>query len=138
MRTPEMSAIASYKNGRASAVQGSYLYFSVQNTVWRFYNPEFSDVGPTADNGLPENRQGPITGFVAYPGRTLSCIDAGASGYSSVMISTGGATWHESYRAPLGERIFAIGFQVIPGTQPDWLWVRQGADIVGVPYPSET
>ena len=138
MRTPEMGPVASYKNGRAHAAQGSYLFFSVQNTVWRFFNPDFSDIGMTADEGLPTDRQGPVTGFLAYPGRLYASIDAGPNGYSTIMVTTGGPNWHEIYRAPKGERIYTIGHVVVPGNGMDKMWIRQGADLVYLPFPSET
>jgi hypothetical protein len=65
-------------------------------------------------------------------------VDAGTTGYSSVLENTGGTSWHEIYRAPYGERIFCIGFQVIPGSSPDRLWIRQGSDMVWMPFPSDT
>ena len=138
MRTSEMAAIASYKNGRASSVQGSYLYFSVQNTIYRFYNPNFDDVGPTNDAGLPSGRQGPIVSFVAYPGRVIIAVDGGDDGYSAVFSGSGGSSWHEAYRAPYGQRIRGIEYQVIPGGVPDRLWIWQGQDMVWIPFPSET
>lgn len=138
MRVPEMSAIESYKNGRASCVQGSYLFFSMQNSIYRFYTPNFDDIGPVNDEGLPTGRQGPVVAFVAYPGRIIIAVDAGPDGYSAVFSGSGGSTWHEIYRAPLGQRIRAMGFQVVPGPLPDRLWLLQGADIVWLPYPSET
>jgi len=133
-----MGAIASWKNGRVHGRQGSYLYFSVQNSFWRFYHPNFDDIGPTNDEGLPTNRQGPVSGFVPYPGRFYISIDAGVSGYSSVLANTGGTSYHESYRAPLGQRIYDIGFQVVPGNSPDRMWILQGADLLYIPFPSET
>jgi len=138
MNTPEMAAVASYKNGLACWRQSSYLYFSVQNTIWRFYNPNFDDVGPTNDEGLPVGRQGNISFGVAYPGRIIVGIDGGESGYSSVMVNSGGTAFHEMYRAPYGQRITAGAFQIIPGSEPDRLWIRQGADVVYLPFPSET
>lgn len=136
--TPEMAAVASYKNGLVAFRQGSYLYFSVQNTLWRFYHPNYDDVGPTNDEGLPVGRQGNISFGIAYPGRVVVGVDAGPSGYSSILVNSGGTAYHEMYRAPYGQRITAGGLQVIPGSTPDRLWLRQGADIVYLPMPSET
>lgn len=138
LRTPEMAAIASYKNGLSSAVHGSYLFFSQQNTVWRFYNPEFSDIGPTGDEGLPTLRQGNVTSIVPYPGKTYISVDGGDSGYSAIFSSSGSSNWTELYRAPKGERILSMSFQMVPGTLPDRLWFSQGADLVWLPFPSET
>jgi hypothetical protein len=138
MRTKEMATVANARNGCASTTQGVYLFFSVLNTVWRFYHPTFDDVGPTNDQGLPVGRQGPVSAIVAYPGRVIIAVDGGDDGYSAVFTSPGSANFCEIYRAPKGERIRALDFQVIPGGGPDHLWVRQGADILHIPYPSDT
>jgi len=138
LHTPEMAAIASYKNGRCSCVQGSYLFFSMQNSIFRFYTPNFDDVGMVNDEGLPTGRQGSVTALLPYPGRVLAAVDAGDDGYSAIFSGTGGATWMEMYRAPLGQRLRAMAFQVIPGSAPDRLWILQGADMIWLPYPSET
>ncbi len=134
----QLRTVASYKNGRVTFKADVYLYLSVQNTLFRYYNPNFDEIGPTLDLGLPEERQGPVSAGLAYPGRIIISIDAGAAGYSSVLSNTGGSAWHEIYRAPKGERIYAMDFQVVPGDAPDRLWIRQGADVIWIPYPSET
>jgi hypothetical protein len=132
----EMRAVGSEVMGRVSAKSDVYMFFSVMNTVWRFYDPTFDDIGPMLDGGLPANRSGVVSAIYAYPGRTLVAFDAGDSGYSTVMEYTGGRSWHEVYRAPKGERITAMDFQSIPGTSPDRMWIRQGADFVWIPFPS--
>jgi len=134
----ELRTIASYKNGRVTARANVYLYVSIQNTLFKYYRPNFDDIGPTLDNGLPEERQGPVSAIIAYPGRIFIAVDAGADGYSSVLSNTGGTAWHEIYRAPKGQRIFAMDHQVVPGALPDRLWIRQGADMLWIPLPSET
>jgi hypothetical protein len=134
----EFHTVASEKNGRAVVKQNVYLWYSVQNSVHRYYYPTLDDVGPTNDEGLPTMRQGPIVALMAFPGRVFAAIDAGASGYSCVMENIGSSSWHEIYRAPWGERIFAIDFQVVPGTTLDRLWIRQGNDMVWMPFPSDT
>jgi len=138
IKLDEFSAIASAKNGRAAVSQNVYLWYSVANSIHRFYHPTLDDFGPTLDKGMPVGRQGPIVSVFAYPGRLFIAIDAGATGYSSVLENNGGSSWHELYRAPYGERILAIGFQVIPGSSPDRLWIRQGYDMVWMPFPSDT
>lgn len=133
----ELARIRSESMGRVGVKSDVFLYFSVMNTIWRFYDPTFDDVGPMLDEGLPANRMGTPSAILAYPGRTIVAYDAGASGYSTVIENTGGASWHEVYRAPKGERITALEFQVIPGSSNvDRLWIRQGADFVWVPFPS--
>ena len=131
----EITAIRSEMIGRVSFRQNVYLYFTAMKSIWNYYNKNFEDVGPMLDEGLPANRQGYITGGVAYPGRVTVCYDAN-TGYSSVLTKAGG--WHERYRAPKGKRIHAIAHQSIPGSAPDRLWIRQGGDFVWIPYPSDT
>ena len=134
----EFKAVASSKNGRAAAKQGVYLWYSVANSVHRFYSPNLDDVGPTLGEGLPLGRQGNIVAILAYPGRTIIAVDAGSTGYSSVLENNGGSAWHEVYRAPLGQRLYALAFQVVPGPRPDRLWVRQANEMVYIPFPSDT
>jgi hypothetical protein len=131
----EMRTVRSANNGRASLVHNVYLFFSMQQGLQRYYNGQIDAVGPDLGEGLPSNRRGPIVALQGYPGKYFAAIDAGASGYSSILDSDG---WHERYRAPLGQRIKAMSFQVIPGAQVDRLWIYQGNDLLYVPFPSET
>lgn len=133
----EFRTVKNTKNGRAAIVGNVYIYFSMGVGLERYYSGTLDDIGPNNGDGLPAKRQGRIVGMVAYPGRVMAAIDAGESGYSSVL-SYNGSGWHEVYRAPLGKRIYSIAFQPVFGPAPDRLWVRQGADILYVPYPSET
>ena len=138
MMSPEaMKAIIAETTGRVSAWSDVYMYVSVRNTVWRFYAPTFDDIGWMLDEGLPTNLQGVCSAIIPYPGRTVFGIDAGTTGYSTLMENNSGASFHEKYRAPYGERIFAATIQVIPGTANlDRMWIRQGAGFVWLPYPS--
>lgn len=138
VKLDEFKAVASAKNGKAAAKQNVYLWYSVTNSVHRFYYPNLEDVGPTLGEGLPVGRQGNVVFIFAYPGRTIIGVDAGSTGYSSVLENNGGSNWHEMYRAPLGQRIYDAMFQVIPGSSPDRLWIRQGNDMVYIPFPSDT
>lgn len=73
-----------------------------------------------------------------YPGRYFAAIDAGTSGYSSVLLNNNSG-WHEIYRAPnAGERITALGYQPVSGSRPDRLWISVGDDIVWLVMPSNT
>lgn len=74
--------------------------------------------------------------MLSHPGRYFAAIDAGADGYSSVLVWNG-AGYHEIYRAPQpGMRIKELGFQVINGISPDRLWVSVGGDIIWLHFPS--
>lgn len=101
----------------------------------KYYAGSIDDMGPNLGEGLPTNRRGNICSMAGYPGRFHVAVDAGATGYSSVLDSGG---WHERYRAPKGQRISTIAFQVIPGNAPDRLWIYQGNDIIYLPFPSDT
>lgn len=131
----EMKTVRSQYNGRNPVRYGVYLLFPVLQGLERYYGGTFEDIGPNLGEGLPENRRGQIVAILGYPGRYFIAVDAGASGYSSVLDSGG---WHERYRAPKGQRILAMAFQVIPGTGLDRLWLYQGNDLVYLPFPSDS
>lgn len=114
---------------------GVYIYFPLQYGLERFYGNQYDDVGPNLGEGLPLNRRGPIVSMVGYPGKFHAAIDAGSTGYSSVLDSDG---WHERYRAPYGQRITYMCFQTVPGPASDRLWICQGNDLLYLPFPSET
>ena len=131
----EMKTVRSQYNGRNPVRYGVYLLFPVLQGLERYYGGTFEDIGPNLGEGLPTNRRGQIVSIVGYPGKYFIAVDAGASGYSSVLDSGG---WHERYRAPKGQRILAMAFQVIPGTGLDRLWLYQGNDLVYLPFPSDS
>ena len=133
----EFRTVKNTKNGRAAIVSNVYIYFSMGVGLERYYSGTLDDIGPNNGDGLPVTRQGRIVSMVAYPGRIFAAIDAGSAGYSSVLVNNGGG-WHEIYRAPLAKRIYSIQFQPVFGSLTDRLWVRQGADILYIPFPSET
>jgi hypothetical protein len=131
----EMRTVRSEKNGRNPLVHGVYMYFPMGYGLERYYGGTIDDIGPNIGEGMPAERRGAIGGMIGYPGRFFVYIDAGNAGYSSILDSGG---WHERYRAPLGQRILAMSFQVVPGSTPDRLWVYQGNDLIILPFPSET
>lgn len=132
----EYRTVKNSKNGRTAAVANVNIFFSMGIGLERYYNGTLDDLGPNLGEGLPANRSGRISALVAYPGRVFAAIDA-VAGYSSVLTYNGSG-WNEVYRAPKGERITALQFQPIPGATIDRLWVRQGADMLYIPFPSET
>lgn len=136
----EMRAAAEFTNGRVAMAHGVYLFFNFGDGLERYYNSLLDDVGPNRDEGLPANRQGVISCMAGYPGQILIGVDA-VSGFSSVLCKReggeGGSGWCEIYRAPAeGQRIWDVGFQPIPGSTIDRLWVAVGNDIVWLPIPS--
>lgn len=131
----EMKTVRSQYNGVNPMRNGVYLYFPMLQGLERYYGGQFDDMGPNLGEGLPANRRGPIVAMQGYPGKFFIAVDAGSAGYSSILDSGG---WHERYRAPKGQRIRAMAFQVIPGTGLDRLWIYQGNDLIYLPFPSES
>jgi hypothetical protein len=131
MTLQEMKTIRGDKNGRASLRHDVYLYFSFGNGWEQYYNGQLNDVGPNRDEGLPDERSGPVTCSLGYPGKYYIGVDAGDNGYSSVLESR----WHELYRCPKGQRVKALAFQVIPGDVPDRMWVWMNNMIIWLPFP---
>ena len=133
---PEMAALQAHTNGVASCTVGVYLYFNYAGGIERFYNSTMDDVGPNRDDGLPDDRQGVVNNLMAYPGRLYATMDAGASGYSSLLKL--GSGWHEEYRCDIaGLRIQDIQSQSVPGAL-DRLWMAVGDDIFWLGMPSDT
>lgn len=136
----ELATMMDTFNGLAVMVHNVYLYFSWGQGIERYYDKTLDDVGPNRDQGLPLGRKGMVSAMVGYPGRYFASIDAGETGYSSVLVnnlSGDGAGWHEIYRAPaIGQRIRAMDFQTIPGTTTDKLWVQVGNDLISLNFPS--
>lgn len=131
----EFKTVRSLYNGVRPLKHDVYLYFPLLQGLQRYYGGTYSSVGPDIGEGLPSNRRGAIVDSLGYPGKFFVAIDAGASGYSSVMDSGG---YHERYRAPKGQRIKTLAFQVIPGSSLDRLWIFQGNDFVWLPFPSDS
>lgn len=131
----EMRTVRSEKNGRNPLVHNVYLYFPLGYGLQRYYGGTIDDVGPNSGEGLPTNRRGAINYMVGYPGKFFASIDPGTSGYACILESGG---WHERYRAPKGQRISMMSFQVTPGELPDRMWVYQGNDLLFLPFPSDT
>lgn len=135
MSLREMETMRSSKNGQVSLVHNVYLYFSFLHGLERYYGGSLDDIGPNLGEGLPTDRQGALVALLGYPGKVFAGVDA-EGGYSSLLERDGG--WHERYRAPRGQRIKALGFQVVPGAGVDRLWIYQGNDLVWLPFPSNT
>ena len=132
----ELRTTAEEWNGRATATSNVYLMFSWLNGLQRYYNTQLEGKGPDHGEGLPFERQGHVSSIVSYPSNSFISIDAGKSGYSSVLMFNGSG-WHEIYRAPnKGERITDMAFQPIYGDRPDRLWIALGDDVIWLTMPS--
>lgn len=128
----EIGSLTSHNNGYAVCTNDVYLYFNLGRKIERYYNNTLEDIGPDLDEGLPADRQGDVTALVSYPGRVYASIDAGASGYSSILLNKGGG-WHEMYRGAVGESIYALHYQAIPGSNTGRLWMAIDDDLVYLP-----
>lgn len=128
----EMKSVRSADNGRAHCVFGTYLFFSLLQGVERYYESHLDDLGPNRDEGLPQNRRGPVFGMATYPGCIYMTVDAGALGYSCVL-KWNQLGYHEMYRAPYGERIRNISIQTIPGRGIGRIWISQGEHLTALP-----
>ena len=135
----ELGTVMEEWNGKVSMNHNVYYYVKwMKGSIQRYYNQQLDSVGPDRDTGLPEERRGAIADMLAYPGRFFTAIDAGAEGYSSVLLNNNSG-WHEIFRAPnVGERIRALGYQAISGDRPDRLWISVGDDVVWLVMPSNT
>lgn len=133
----ELATLADETNGKSAIISNRYLIFSMNQRIERYYDRSLEDIGPDRGAGLPEGRRGSCVDLMAFPSRFYAAYDAESTGYSSVLISTGGEQWHELYGAPYGERIQAIAFDVIPG-KSDRILVAQGDDIIWLCRPSGT
>lgn len=129
----EMGAVRDTFNGRAHCQFGVYLFFSLLQGMERFYENRLDDIGPNLEEGLPTTRQGYITKLLPYPGGIFAAVDAGSSGYSSILFWNQ-LGWHEIFRSStIGSRITWLFVQVMPGTMVDRLWFSENEDIYWVP-----
>ena len=136
IKLDEMRYLRNRENGKANLVHNVYSYFVLGQGLQRYYGGSIDSVGPNLDEGLPTNRQGIITKLIGFPGRVIVAIDATAAGYSSVL-ERDGSGWHEVYRAPYGQRIRDIAYQVVPGKVVDKLWIFHGDVSVYIPMPTQ-
>jgi len=121
--------------GEALALDNFFLVFS-----WAGFSIEkvqkidstvaANDIGVQNNReGLPEDRNGPVTHLVRHPSGLIACVDAGDDGYSAIYIHLEPASWHEVFRSPVrGMRIKSFGFQDMPGSFLR-LWIDLGDDI---------
>ena len=123
----EMRSVKHYANGRAHMQYGVYLFFSLLDGMERFYSNRLDDMGPNRDLGLPYGRKGKISCLIPYAGQFYLSIDAGWTGYSSIL-SWNGIGFAELFRAPAPNmRIRNMTIQTTPDDQePDRLWFVYG------------
>ena len=140
--TPEKLAVGlgtspDENNGRAALSLGLFLYFSYMASVERLYGSTLDDVGPWRGTGLPSGRAGKIVSMTSAYAWLFAAIDAGASGYSSVMCYDGRG-WHELFRASVaGKRIRTVYVQNNPGSRPK-VWFEMGGVLAFFRLPLDT
>lgn len=122
----------SEKTGKALASHGLFLYFSWWKSIERLYGGTLDDVGPWHGEGLPSGREGTVVAIVPMLSWLFVAIDAGSTGYSTVLLYRDGG-YHEVYRAPYGESIRNIFVQNNDETNP-WLWINVGGELVYQEY----
>ena len=132
----EMKNVRSELNGRAAMQHNLYLYFSMLDGIERYYNEQLDDLGPNRDAGLPEDRRGPVTKLLGYPGRIYAVVDGSEAGYASILCNNG-VGWHEIYRGGYHNKIYDIFVQVIPGIAAeesiDRMWISENDRVYSIP-----
>lgn len=136
MFTTGLDALPRDNTGAAAATLGSYLFYSYSHTLMRVLNATVDDVGPWKGAGLPSGRTGQITKLLPTLSWLYASIDAGASGYSSVLVYDG-VGWNEVFRSPTsGTRIRDIHWQI--GASFDRMFIDMKEDIYYVDFPKTT
>jgi len=131
MYLKELEELRHPKSSLGAVVNDVYLYAGVGPTLQRYYAGKLDNIGPDADYGLPQARRGYYVSMASYPGRVISCVDAGTSGNSSVIYRKAHG-WHEAYRAVGNERIRNIHVYARVDSV-DRMYVSEGADVLWVP-----
>ena len=129
-----LDAIPSQNNGHAVATQNLYLLFSWSYSIERIYSDTIDDIGPWSGDGLPEDRKGMVKSLFPAIGWLFCCVDAGTSGYSSIL-ATAERSWNEFFVAPeAGLSIDSLFWEPIEEGNPQLLF-SMGGDICFIKFP---
>jgi len=111
----ELKFMRSDYTGQAAATKTPYLYYTMAHGLEEFFGKIQQDMGPNRDDGLPPKKQGPISALQPHAKYLFAAVDSRGVGdvWSTVQMYNG-AGWHEIFRAPNGERIRSLHYQVIP------------------------
>jgi len=126
-------------NGRGMLVWGrtGCLYIPLMYGLYRWNGDTMVAVGPEQGMGLPAARAGKIAALVGTGNWLFAAIDAGASGYSSVLAYNGMGGWHELQRCEQdGQRIRALGFETVH--TPSRLWFGMGNETRYLKLPDKS
>ena len=97
------------------------LYIPLVFGLYRWNGDTMVAVGPEQGMGLPAERAGRISMLVGTCNWLYAAVDAGTSGYSSILAYNGMGGWHELQRAErAGQRVQAVGFETLHS--PNRLW----------------
>lgn len=122
-------------NGRAAIEHGQYLYFSLDKSLEQLFGTNITDVGVHHGAGLPVNRVGRVSALESSFTHLFVAIDAGATGYSSIMMFDG-INYHEIWRAPeINKSVTTLyWFSSKASTYPH-LFFDYGGQICFIKYP---
>lgn len=130
-----MDKTPSSVNGIAATAHQQFLYWNWLFSLERTYGEQTDDIGMGWKGpGLPNAREGYVSGMTTLVGWMIYCIDGGASGTSSVYVWDG-LSHHEIFRAPLvGMRICDVAIQPVSNAR-NRLWIDCGVDTIYMEFP---
>ena len=128
-----LNAFPESTNGAVSMVNGLYLWFPLLWSLERLYGEALDDIDPNADAGLPDGRQGVISGMANHPVGPIVGIDADTGTSASMFFN--GINYHEIFRAwKADKRISDMIWQPNEGGEK-YLWIGVGDDLVYLKMP---
>ena len=103
------------------------MYIPLLFGLYRWNGDSMAAVGPEQGTGLPATRAGKIKALVGTCNWLFAAVDAGASGYSSILAYGGQGGWHEMQRCEqVGQVIQALGFETLDS--PSRLYFGMGSE----------
>jgi len=127
----QFAALKNRHNGKNPLAHDVYLYFPFgeRGGYQRYYQNTLDSIGLDRDEGLPENRRGPIVDSCSFGSMIFHALNGGWDGWSSIWCMRG-STWHEMFRAPTpGLTIQNLFIESMPGPYPARLWFTMQNDI---------
>lgn len=130
----EISSMKDYRNGWAHIQHNVYLYFSMQNTLQRYYSNSLDSVGLDLGTGMEDKYVGHSECLIGYPSRLINIV----VGQRSSIYMHNGQGWHNLYTCGAGyfnyhERIRNGIIQTVPGDATDRLWFCMGPYAMWIP-----
>jgi hypothetical protein len=138
----EIGFIRSANNGQAVLSHGLFSYFSWGGySLQRLYDLSgtyaLTNLGPDRDEGLLDERKGPIVALVGIPHGIVAAVDGDEKNFSSVLVlPTDSYGWHEVFRgAAAGKRVQNLYFQ---DSYRPRLWLDYDGELVYQDWPRHT